>query len=295
MSKTIFSRRLGNDETEIWIGLLKERTSALLSEDLIASFSSLENGLFYVSSFNDDTFGGSAVFIDRYRLGMALIDIIIKSQYIDETGYVVIKSSIPYFRSLSIKNVDVLVNSSGATFDLPFPLAFGVDPCMIDTLEKIGFEAVHELYHVTIDNISEIPTADHDLTPDDSLDIEGSLKFYWSHYKQAGVDCSHFWCAFDLSLRRKNLNTLARNNRIIAILGCEVFDNQLIVAPFLIDTEAIYPHQMISLLSSIAGGEFSRVDFPIAGTGQLDYIQEIARVMSGEISTRELQLMRKKL
>lgn len=295
MNKTIFSRRLGNDEIDIWMDLLKGRTHTSQSEDLAISFSSLENGLFYISSLDEMPFGGSAVYIDRYGLGIALVDIIVKPQFINESSYPVIKSSMPYFRSLSIKNVDVIVNPSEEVPDVPFPLAFGVNPNLLATLKKIGFEDVHELYHVKIRNVSKVPGIKNGFISDTSPDIDCSLELYWSLYKQAGVDCSHFWFTFDLLMQRKHLYTITNKDRIIAIFGCEHLGKQLLVTPFLIDPESITPSQMASCLFSLADDKISQIDFPLVGNGQLSYIREFAERISGEISTRELQLMRKTL
>ncbi|MCK4568407.1 MAG: hypothetical protein KAU48_13965, partial [Candidatus Thorarchaeota archaeon] len=69
----LFNRRLSRSELNTWIHLVESQTDiGCLNREMASNFLKLQETLSFVSSVNDEIIGGTAIYIDRTRLGMIL-------------------------------------------------------------------------------------------------------------------------------------------------------------------------------------------------------------------------------
>lgn len=296
MSRTLYSRRLAEDERDVWLSLARKESSVQVDAEMIDSFMSLKNSLFYIASFDDDLFGGTAAFIDDTRLAMAFVDVIISPEFIDNALYSLIKSSMPFFRSVAIRDIDAIVNTQSETNELPFPLNVELEIWSKETLEKLGFSEIGDIRHVTCRDIENISSNECNIIWKTEVDIDKIRTLYWNRANIAGLAFSQFWLHFEFTMARKHLRTVIINDEVVAVAGFTKYNERLVVSPILHNSEVLESTALVDSLLQYALKDGARVlDFPILGTGQ-KMIGEVLELKSkSELSIRDLKLFRKNL
>ncbi len=284
---------MGSNEIDTWLGLLKAGPNKMADKGLVDSFANLENSIFYLASLDESPIGGTALYLDKYRLGMALVNVVIDPQYIDETAYAVIKSSLPYFRSVAIRDIDALVGVGEALAEIPFPLSLEVMPWTSETLTKMGFKRVASIHHIRVGEVNHKRESKGDA--DYTADLEGLKKLYWEIYKEEGLNCSQFWCAFDISASRGRMVTANSNNQVVMGFGVDTVGTHTIISPILTKRDLVTPEMVAHEIAQRIGPEITMIDLPLVGAGQLDFLMETAQHIGKITGHHELSLMRKTL
>ena len=119
---TLLSRRLRPQDSDTWSKIADDIGSPLTNDernDAIKAAFGLESMIFYAASVNQVDIGGAALFRDSTRLGVALLSLQLGAEYRDTTTLHLVRTCLPFFRSVSIGQIDALVNTS-----IPSPLPF---------------------------------------------------------------------------------------------------------------------------------------------------------------------------
>ena len=137
----MFNRRLGKSELDIWLELLETQTEVGYADRSMASrFLEHQDTISFVSSVEDEIIGGTVIHRDRTRLGMILAGAFVKEEYRDTGAYSVIKSSLPFFKTVAIRDIEALVPESDSVDRIGFPGSLELDYWTKDVLGRIGFE-----------------------------------------------------------------------------------------------------------------------------------------------------------
>ncbi len=121
----IYNSRLFPREFSKWFEMCS-RAGLDTSDEIrecVESFGELADAMLYLITLDGEAVGGTAVYRDRRRLGLALVSAVMGEEHRERLLRSMIKSSLPFFRTSSIRNVDALVATDNQE-RLPFPYGF---------------------------------------------------------------------------------------------------------------------------------------------------------------------------
>ncbi len=290
MSKPVmFNGRLNKNELDVWIDLLnKTSESSCKSRDLAKQFLALPESISFVSSVENQIIGGTTIYRDRTRLSMVLISVAVNASYRDSAAYQIVKSSLPFFKTVAIRDVDVLIASNRGTDQIGFPLSQVVDTWARDVIERVGFREVAKIRQLSFEVAEK---QERNIRWDEQPNLEGAKELIWDQSKSMGLTNSLVWTARDFAMDRRNLMTASADGKVIAVAGLWKIGKSLTVSPFVTDSEAL---SWVDAAKVIIGEGEREIHLPIIGNGQLGLVEELEN-MTQEVSSRELSLLRKPL
>ena len=124
----MFNGRLNKDEVDTWLELLNRISeSGYRDRGLARTFLQLEDSITFVSSLEDKIIGGTSIYKDKTRFAMILTSVVVDKQYRESATYQIVKSSLPFFKTVAIRDVDALVAHDIGLNNLGFPLNLELD------------------------------------------------------------------------------------------------------------------------------------------------------------------------
>ena len=150
----VFNSRLFPPDISQWHDMCREIGIEGLERlrECTDSFGQLEDALMYVATLGDKSVGGTALYRDRTRLGLALATVLIDEEHRDTLLSSMIRSSLPFFRTAAIRQVYALVASDAGDDEQspsdarpPFPFSFVLPSWYDDVLARLRFHEVEEL------------------------------------------------------------------------------------------------------------------------------------------------------
>lgn len=289
----MFNGRLNKNESNIWLDLLEETSGSKLKDrELAKRFLDLPESISFVSSVDKIIIGGTTIYRDRTRLSMVLVSVAVKETFRGSATYQIVKASLPFFRTVAIRDVDVLISSDGSGDMIGFPLSLEVDSWSKSVIERAGFEKVANIGQYSFDIKKREVT---DFNWDQEPNVDGAKELIWDQSKPLGLTNSLVWVARDFAEARRNLVTHTTDGNVHAVAGLWSTGDSLTITPLVTDPEAKDWNQVAEALVSegIRLG-VKRIHLPIIGTGQTGLIEELEKI-SEPSSSRELSLMRKSL
>ena len=287
--ESFFSRRLTSSELDIWLELGKI-SEAKDQSKFAQTFMNFDSSMFFVSYVGDDLVGGTAIYRDQIRLGMAIVNARIVPSWRERTSTQIVKSSLPFFRSASIRDVDAIINLGEKESEHPFPFNFVLDHWTQTALEKNGFEEESLLFNVTGDNpaSSEVESSDWDTT----MNLEGLKKLFW----KSDLKCSLFWYLMDIHKEEGIIQTASDNEDVRFGLGISKVSNSTIMVTLLMNESLIdYDAVAKSILYESRKLSAERIVFPLLSGRQLGLIDTLETMTGSEYDKKELKLLRKNL
>jgi hypothetical protein len=289
----MFNGRLNKNEADVWVDLQKETNAYKIKHQSLAKlFLQMPDSISFVSSVDNDIIGSTTIYRDRTRLSMVLVSIAVKDAYQETATYQIVKASLPFFKTVAIRDVDVLVSTDECVDPVGFPLSFEVESWTREVMERVGFEEIAKICQYSF----EIREANyHPMKWDSKPNGESAKELIWNMSKPLGLTNSLVWVAHDFALASNNLVTYSINERTSVVAGLWLADESLVVTPFVIDIDRFDWSQLAEAIAAegIKMG-VKRIQFPLIGTGQKGLIEEIEKISSAS-SMRELSLMRKSL
>jgi hypothetical protein len=285
---------MSRTELDIWLELSGDISPS--DRQLAERFIQHEDSMFFLSSIGDEIVGGTAIYRDRTRLAVALISAHHKPDLKEGTQIQMVKSSLPFFRSVTIHHVDAVVGKSGTGTKLPFPAGFVLDQKFGPILESLGFGVEDTILHCVIDvskshakrssMIAWRTTDDHDAIRD----------LFWRQNKTSGIDSSFVTLGWQMARTKNFLETLEDDKGITAGIGIESIGNMVMIWPVIADFRLIDEDKLAEAIHErvlLTGA--NKIVLPILGSGQKELVEKLAQLIGGEMKFTESSLLRKQL
>ena len=285
---------MSSTELDIWLSLLGDVTTS--ERGYAESFMRLEDSMFFLASIGDETVGGTAIFRDRTRLAMALVSVQHPDDFDEIAKQQLLKSSLPFFRSVSIHHVDVISSTSEQHLKLPFPMNFEIGAQLKSALLGLGFIEQQTVYHYSID-VSE-SHAENSSRPlwKESHDYNAVRDLFWKQNKTTGLDSSLITLGWEMAMTRGKLVTYDDKGSISIALGIEEVGDATILWPLIADLSSVDPNVTANAIyEMIQPFGTMNLQIPIVASGQQDLVTMLGELCAGDVSFKENTLMRKNL
>ncbi|TFG32921.1 hypothetical protein EU528_01835 [Candidatus Thorarchaeota archaeon] len=290
----MFNRRLGKNELNIAFELVENQTEfGCIDREQATRFLNLENTISFVSSIMDKIIGGTIIYRDRTRLGMVLASVVVAKEFREKGAYSIIKSSLPFFRSVAIRDVDALVPDDKSKKLLGFPGTLELDWWTKDILERIGFAEQDNLssYIIQIDTRKKENYADSRW--DSQPNIQAAKNLIWNCSKKIGMTNSLIWTHFDSAASQGRLRTVTQNDSMRLVTSIYHADGTAIIDLLVSDEDFETAARQISSL--VKESRCNEVILPLIGEGQSELIQAVADELGGSLKRKSMTLMRRHL
>jgi len=277
-------------EIDVWLQLGGKPTT---EEVLFAKeFLNLPDSMYFLAAINGDPIGGTAIYRDRTRLAMTLVAARLQEEYRDNTPLQLFKASLPFFKTLSIRDVDVLTEDSTERSEIPFPLSTKLQSWARPALANMGFEEVAKVAEISLDDIAK--TKDEHPIPADRLpNHEAARKLLWDQRKEIGLSCSPLWLALDMANARGTLQTYSDQNELCMAIGVEKLNQWNIITFFVTNPEVLATSMAVKLLLNHLSE--NRTTFSLVGEGQIEVVKSASKLCESILKVNELTLHRKLL
>lgn len=295
-ASVLFNRRLGEEEITSWLDLVDRTTNrGCVSHEIASNFLGLADTIAFVSTINDDVIGGTAIFRDRVRLGLALCSVAIRAEYRDSSAYQVIKTSLPFLKTVAIRDVDALIGQEMNNTDAGFPLSLELDSWMLSVLEKVGFEQIGTTVSCTLDCNSNSSLVPKQITWDERATLEGAKQLIWSQSKETELTNSIIWAALDFAFNRRTMRTYSANGTTKAVTSIERVNEVAFIGLLVTDPEYSEDSIIDNMVAELCRENTKMVHFPLIDQGQLHLVDLITEKIGASQHKRSLKLLRKKL
>ncbi|MBY8998937.1 MAG: hypothetical protein KGD60_14515 [Candidatus Thorarchaeota archaeon] len=290
----MFNGRLNKDEVDTWLNLLNDTSeSSYKDRNLAKAFLMLQESLTFVSSLENKTIGGTSIFKDKTRLAMVLTSVVVDKEFRESAAYQIIKSSLPFFKTVAIRDVDALVSLDGSMNPLGFPLSLELDPWVLKIIKRIGFEEVGILEHCSFEMDEEI--RENPINWNKEVNVEEIRELIWDQSEPMGLTNSLVWLARDFAISSNCLATATVGGKTAAVAGFWRLADSFCISPLVTDPVKLgWDLVAESLIAEAVQRDVKRIDLPVIGQGQQDLIRALENRCS-RFSCRKLSLLRKPL
>jgi len=290
----MFNGRLNKDEVDTWLDLLNNATeSSYIDRNLVKDFFMLQGSIMFVSSVEDQIIGGTSIYKDKTRLAMVLTSVAVNKEFRESAVYQIIKSSLPFFKTVAIRDVDALVSLDGSKNTVGLPLNLELDSWVVDIIKRIGFEEVGILEHCSFEIHEE--TKENPLDWNKKVNVEEIRELIWDQSKPMGLTNSLIWLARDFARIRNCLVTAIVEGKTAAVAGFWELSDALCISPLVTDPMKLSWELIAeSLVAEAVKREAKRIEMPLIGEGQASLIKALKKRCGG-FSCRKLSLLRKPL
>jgi hypothetical protein len=285
---------MSRTELDIWLELAGDVSP--LDNELAKRFSNLEGSMFFLSSIEEEIVGGTAIFRDRTRLAVALVAVNHKSVLKEATQLQLLKSSLPFFRSVTIHHVDAVIDISEKKSNLPFPAGFALKRSLQPMLESLGFTLEERIFRYDIEANGSQPKETSMITWEKTNDHEAVRDLFWRQNKTSGVDSSLVTLGWQMASAKDLLQTLEDDKGITAAVGLDIINGTALLWPIIADFRLIDISTLAQAIHErILRTEALKITFPILGAGQRELAGELSDLCNGKALASEMLLLRKQL
>jgi hypothetical protein len=293
----MFNRRLSKSEINTWIHLVESQTDiGCLNREMASNFLKLQETLSFVSSVHDEIIGGTAIYRDRTRLAMILASVAVKKEFREISAYNIIKSSLPFFRTVAIRDIEALIPDDSSVDRLAFPGSLELDPWTRTVLRRIGFEENSKLFSYSITIQGENPQKQVENVWDSHADIKNAKKLIWDSSKTVGLTNSHIWTAFDFAVDQNTLRTVSLEDSMKLVTSIYYSGKTAIIGLLISDDDFTDDGRASRMIAEmVRNSDAENLILPLIGDGQNNLIAAVADELGGSLKRRSITLMRKRL
>jgi hypothetical protein len=285
---------MSRTELDIWLELSGDVSP--LGREMAKRFTQLEDSIFFLSSIGEEIVGGTAIYRDRTRLAVALIAAHHRSDLNEAAQLQLLKSSLPFFRSVTIHHVDAIVGMTGMESKLPFPASFILDKRFQPMLQSLGFAVEDKILRYAIDVSGEQAKSSSMIAWKTTNDHEAVRDLFWRQNRTTGIDSSLVTLGWQMASTTNLLQTLEDDKGITAAVGFDSIGSMVMIWPVIADFRLLDIGTLAQVIHERAlQTGATKIIFPILATGQRELVERIADLFNGEVSTREASLLRKQL
>ncbi len=290
----MFNGRLSKDKVDTWLDFLNEVSeSGSINQPLAKAFLQLPESITFVSSIEDHIVGGTSIYRDRTRLSMVLTSVGVIEKFRESATYQIIKSSLPFFKTVAIRDVDALIPLEAKKNSLAFPLSLELDSWVKPDIKRLGFsqEGVLDYYSLEINDGRERKS----LRWTKGYNLNLVKELIWEQSKPMGLTNSLVWVLRDFAASRKCLMAALQEGKIGAVAGFWKLPDAVCVSPILINPNLISWELVAeSLVSEAQINDLKFIELPLIGDGQGELISQLENKCN-ITSHRRLSLFRKPL
>jgi hypothetical protein len=222
---------------------------------------------------------------------MVLSAAAIPTEHRMQYAYSLIKSSLPFFRTVAIRDVDALVAEED-TKSLRFPFTIELASWTQEFLEKAGFSQSGEMLQVDLDlSIDSIGLRSPDW--DKSPRFNEAKELVWEAGRKTGLASSLTWTALEFGYESGTLYTYSVGKDVALLISAHKLQSGLLINPIVYSNEISHNQAAEAILALAVEHKTSRVDLAMVGAGQNGLLERLREIPGTSISTRRLKLMRK--
>ncbi len=248
--RSYYSRRLSADELSVWVGLQVPDIPAV-DRTVTQKCIEMEESMFFVSHLGDEMVGTSSIFRDKTRMCLLLSGLRITSALRGQLTKHVIRNSLPFFKSVAIREADAVVNRNLTEEDIPFPLVPDVGGWAEDGLIENGFKEKGTFYRVVYSVPDSAPETIH--TWDEIPASFESLKsFYWKIPLEERPDHGSLWHGIILAGANNTLHTASDKSDPYLAMGAFHWKTSLVVAAAMFDPSVVSAQDVAAMICHIA-------------------------------------------
>jgi len=293
----MFNGRLRKSDLKRWISLIESQTNfGCADSELATNFLKLPEAISFVSSVEDNIIGGTSIYRDRIRLGMVLASVAVKEEFRNTVAYNVIKSSLPFFKTVAIRDVDALIPDETSENQLGFPVSLELDSWTKDVLARIGFEEKDKLYNYVISIQGQKPESHTENMWDSQPDLENAKKLIWDCSKNIGMTNSFVWTGFDFAANQGTLRTVTIEDSMKLVTSIFHFGKHAYIGLIISDDEFADDGIASRLIAKMVREfDVENLTLPLIGKGQSNLVKAVTDELGGSLKRRSMTLMRKPL
>jgi hypothetical protein len=297
--KMLMNRRLRHSEAEIWTSIPCSEINpedAPLAGKCFSSFLELENSLAYVASVDSQLVGGTALYRDRKRLSIGLVAVRMPERFRADTLQHLIKSSLPFFRTAAIREVDALVTGEDDRKSLAFPIGYELAGWTVNVLKELGFQETGKMYSCRIDDISCQSTLSSIPKLQERPSLEDFRQLVWKNRQRSGASCPQTDAALSLSHNLNALHEIESKSGKRAMFTLTLWDKVAKIDSVEAEDTSMLKNELVDGLSGMMKSSgSSSILMPLLGPGQRCLAEALADACGSKATFRTLKLMRKPL
>ena len=291
----MFNRRLQASEVGLWLKLY-ERSTGSSPPDMQAAEKYLRarSAVTFVTTTDGSFLGGTCINKDPTRLGMVLAAVAIPPEHREQFAFSLVKSSLPFFRTVAIRDVDALVAADDNCSSY-FPYSTELQSWTEDVLKNAGFAEECEIVHTTV-KMASGQSLEAPIGLDRVPRFEKAKELIWNEGRKIGLANSATWTALSFAHELGCLHTSSGEKDVTFLMCVHELPTALIINPVVYDGSAVSAEQVAqSILAYASKKGKSLIELPMMGEGQTDLLRSLQQISGTSLSTRRLKLMRKML
>ncbi|MFW9848697.1 MAG: hypothetical protein ACFFF4_06130 [Candidatus Thorarchaeota archaeon] len=287
-----YSRRLTSQELDIWLKLGKQVGTETDDNNLAQAFLDLEDSMFFISYLGEDIIGGSSIYKDTARNAMALLSVRITESHRARVSTHIVKSSLPFFRSVAIRQVDAILSNSNNEGSHPFPIQTELQSWIEKPLEENGFEHSEQIQYSTfvvpeeqIDSAfvwDSVPTTNEEIR-----------KLYWSIDDETRPDYSNLWLGMNLSRATNTLHTQIIDADCRVAVPTYVVNDEMVIPGLLIDKPRESSEVIVAVLKLCQNDKLRTISIYTVDEKNQKLLDDFIDICGKPTKQRNLSLLRK--
>ncbi len=265
-------RRLGHTELKEWIELAYSGT--IIEADLMddaRNLANLETSIIYIASIEDKIVGGTWLWRDKPRLSLTLADVWMQPEVRPKALTQLVKSSLPWFKSLAIRQVDTLVFNQNPRFSLPFHHNPVLNNWMKEILLKNGFTEGKQYYQETYGLERRIGKSTP-LIYQRGSDVSWVRKTLWEKRKELDYDLSPPSMILEYGNTLNHLHTFSINETPVFATTIQHYKDTAVIGPIVSDSVTIDDSFVIETLLSQIPINSSKICFSFLSENQCNLV-----------------------
>lgn len=292
----IFNRRLRRDETGTWLDLVGQATEhGCADRSLALSYLGLPDTIAFVSSINDEMIGGTAIYQDKNRLGMVLSSVAVLRKFRGTSAFHIIKTSLPFLRSVAIRDVDALVADRPQRTGIGFPASLALDSWTMRTLASMDFEPIGTMWSYVFECNESNTVEPNETKWDKEPNMEGAKQLIWAQREAIGQSNSLVWSAFDFACSRKTLKTYSINGVARIATSIERLNDTTVVGPIVVGPDCSESSAVNYIVSELCREQTMKVHLPLVSGELANLVESLADRLGASPKKQALTLLRKHL
>jgi len=290
----MFNRRLRGQEIEEWLKLVENFTDkGCIERNLANSYLQLPETIAFISSINEEIIGGTAIYRDRIRLGMVLSFVAISARFRETSAYHIIKTSLPFMKTVAIRDVDAIVVDDASKTGIGFPASLGLDSWIREILEKIGFVPIGKIWSYTLERKDFTTLILTEKKWDAEPNLEGAKQLIWSRCKAEGLATSTIWNALDFAMNREVLKTYSVSGSTLIAVSIDHIGEASLLGLLMVDPECSSTDAVNQIATELCGEQKLKIHLPLIGENQRAIVKTLSEQLGGSLKEQSMTLMRK--